>query len=264
MTPLFALLLALIQGLTEFLPVSSSGHLSLAQSLFGRLGVAGFDETDFFYNILLHGGTLVAVCVYYRRDIAALLAHPIRNGKLWLMAVAACLPLVLVPLFGLNHFVEVVSSSTLAIGLLLIFTGVMLKIADTAISYNKTEREAKWYDPFIIGTAQLIAVLPGISRSGATISAGLLRGFNREFATKFSFLLSIPTILAGLALETKDAFDGGAFVFQAVYIPGIIVAAVSGYCAVVFVNRVMKRGRFGGFAVYCWAIGLLAVVMSFV
>ncbi|MDR0857459.1 MAG: undecaprenyl-diphosphate phosphatase [Oscillospiraceae bacterium] len=264
MTAFFAILLALIQGLTEFLPVSSSGHLSLAQALFGKFGVSGFDDTDFFYNILLHGGTLIAVCVYYRKDVANLFLHPNRNGKLWLMGIAACLPLVAVPLFDLDDYVKVVSSSTLAIGILLIFTGIMLKISDAAISYGKTEREAKWYDPFVIGIAQLIAVLPGISRSGATISAGLLRGFTREFATKFSFLLSIPTILAGLALETKDALESGTFTFQAVYVPGIIVAAVSGYCAVMFVNRVMKRGRFGGFAVYCFSAGIFGVILSFI
>lgn len=268
-----AALMGLLQGVTEFLPVSSSGHLSLFQAFFNG------KAPDNLFNILLHFATLLAVCVVYRRDVAAMIVEFFRGvaalfsrrgrkepippaRRLVLMIVLGTLPLFLVLPF--KSKVEALGSSTLFIGCALLVTGVLLFASDRFARGRKTEKTMTAADALLIGCAQALAVVPGLSRSGSTISAGLARRLDRPFAVRYSFLLSLPAVLGATLLELLDALELGVdptLIPQ--YILGMVVAAVSGYFAIRLVDLLATKGKFGAFAYYCWAAGALAILATF-
>ncbi len=271
----FSALLGLIQGLTEFLPVSSSGHLAIFQSFFGMENV---EESQMLFEVLLHFATLIPVVVVYWadvRDIVAELWCMLRSlfdkkaaekknlvvRRLILLAVVATLPLALAVV--LDDVVGRLGSSTLFVGIALLCTGCILYVSDRLITGHKNERNATVKDALLVGLMQLVAILPGISRSGSTITAGLFRGFDRKFAVKVSFLLSIPAILGANILKVGEALrlgiDPGML---PAYLVGMAVAAVSGYFAIRVVRILSDRGRFGRFAYYCWAVGALTVLAT--
>ena len=275
MSLLNALLLGIIQGVTEFLPVSSSGHLSIAQNLLG-LGVEGTD--DVLFDILLHLGTLAAVFIaywaeiremvlevgYMVRDVAAneLSEHVTPARRMILLIVVGTLPLFLIlPVRGL---VEGLYSSTFFVGGALLVTGLLLFFCDRARKGRKNERTATIVDVLIVGVGQAIATCPGISRSGMTICAGCFRGFERKFAVRFAFLLSIPAVLGANILKIKDAVAAGAIDVKLIpiYLVGMIVAGVSGYFSIRLVRLVAEKGKFGAFAYYCCAAGSVTVILS--
>lgn len=271
---LSAAFMGLLQGVTEFLPVSSSGHLSLFQNFFN--GTA----PDALFNVLLHFATLLAVFVYYWRDIVDMIAEFFRGvaalvsrkggnepappaRRLVLMVILATLPLVVVLPF--KDKVEALGASTLFIGCALLVTGLLLFASDRLKPGRKNERTMTVVDALLIGCAQALAVVPGLSRSGTTISAGTARGLDRTFAVRFSFLMSLPAVLGATLLEVIDAAKAGvdaALIPQ--YILGMAVAAVCGYFAIRLVNLLAKKGRFGAFAYYCWAVGLVTIIATFV
>ncbi len=268
-----AAFLGLLQGITEFLPVSSSGHLSLFQNFFNAEG------PDNLFNVLLHFATLLAVCVFYRRDIAAMVLEFFRavrdlfSGgsreekvpparRLVAMIVLGTLPLaVVLPVKGA---VERLGGSTLFIGCALLVTGLILFASDRFSPGRKTEKTMRVTDALLVGCAQALAVVPGLSRSGSTISAGVAVGLDRPFAVRFSFLLSLPAVLGATLLELVDVVRGG--VQSALSLPqlllGMAVAAVAGYFAIGWIKRLADRGRFGAFAYYCWAAGLATIVAT--
>lgn len=270
---LSALFMGLLQGVTEFLPVSSSGHLSLFQNFFGG------KAPDNLFNILLHFATLLAVCVAYRRDIADMILEFFRGiralfskehakepvpdaRRLVLMLILGTLPLLLVLPF--KDKVEALGESTLFIGCALLVTGALLFFSDRMRKGTKTARNITVPDALIIGCAQALAVVPGLSRSGTTISAGVTRGLERPFAVRYSFLLSLPAVLGATLLEVVDVAQEGvdaALIPQ--YLLGMAVAAVSGYFAIRLVKLLAQKGRFGAFAYYCWAVGLVTIVLTF-
>ncbi len=271
---LYAAVLGLLQGITEFLPVSSSGHLSLFQNIFNAEG------PDNLFNVLLHFATLLAVCVFYRRDIAEMVAEFFRAvrdlvsprhrsekvpaaRRLVVMILLGTLPLVVVLPF--KDMVEGLGASTLFIGCALLVTGLLLFASDRFARGQKTERSMTVADALFIGCGQALAVVPGLSRSGTTITAGIARGLARPFAVRFSFLLSLPAVLGATLLELLDVVRGGAATSLngAQLALGMAVAAASGYFAIAFIKRLADRGKFGGFAYYCWAAGLVAIVASF-
>ena len=272
MTYLSSFLLGLVQGLAEFLPISSSGHLSIAQNLLGLN-----TEIPEFFDVLLHLGTLVAVFVAYWRDICDMVAELIHGvgdlvhgttprqvppaRRLILLIIVGTLPLFI--LLPIHKQVQALSNNMVFIGAALVVTGFLLFACDLVRKGKKTERTATIADVLVVGLGQAIATLPGISRSGMTITTGCFMGFERKFAVRFSFLLSIPAVLGANILSLKDALDAGIIWAEVpMYVVGVVTAAVVGYACIRLLRLVAEKGRFGAFAYYCWAVGLLTLLLN--
>ena len=272
MTYLSSFLLGLVQGLAEFLPISSSGHLSIAQNLLGLN-----TEIPEFFDVLLHLGTLVAVFVAYWRDICDMVAELIHGvgdmvhgttprkvppaRRLILLIIVGTLPLFI--LLPIHKQVQALSNNMVFIGAALVVTGFLLFACDLVRKGKKTERTATIADVLVVGLGQAIATMPGISRSGMTITTGCFMGFERKFAVRFSFLLSIPAVLGANILSLKDALDTGIIWAEVpMYVVGVITAAVVGYACIRLLRLVAEKGRFGAFAYYCWAVGLLTLLLN--
>ncbi|MBD3307466.1 UDP-diphosphatase [candidate division KSB3 bacterium] len=263
------ILLGLIQGLTEFLPVSSSGHLALVQYFY-----PGLDDSDLLLDILLHCGTLVVVVIYYRHDIAAILRATwagVRgraadedqlSRKLLPLVVVGSIPTGIIGV-ACTAIIEASFASLPLIGLALCATGTLLFVANRA-DPARTRRHISYRQALIVGTVQGIAVLPGISRSGSTIGTGILVGIERRTAAKFSFLLSIPAILGAVLLEAKDLAGLTQTPHLIPYVLGTLVAFGSGYLAIAALIRVVVKQQLTGFAAYCWALGGLALIVGLV
>ena len=277
MTYLSAIILGLVQGVAEFLPISSSGHLSIFQNFF-HLTTA--EEGHLLFDVLLHLATLVSVCIVYRQDIVLIVrdcvsygksvGHPSPGGpkqyvgaRLLLMMFVATLPLLAV--LPIKDAVEQLYYNTTFIGFALLATGALLFVSDRMISGRRNEKTMSLGNALIVGLCQAIATVPGLSRSGATISAGMATGLNREFAAKFSFLISIPAILGANLLTlvdvVKEGFDSSLL---PMYLVGMLVASVSGYFSVSLVKIICRKGKFGMFAYYCWFVGALTIILSFI
>lgn len=256
MTSIQALLIGAIQGLTEFLPVSSSGHLVVLQN------ILAVKEQPLTFAVLVHMGTLISVFVAFRKDIAALLRKPFT--KLTYLIIVGCIPAGLVGFF-LAPYVEQAFESLLVVGLGLIFTGFILQISERLAKRNliaKEVRETTYLDVIFIGLLQALAIIPGISRSGSTIAAGLLAGLDREFAARFSFLLSIPVILGAGIFELQDLFSSGLNL-NTPSIIGIISAAVFGLLAIKVVMKLVQNGRLAFFSYYVWFLAALVLGYHF-
>lgn len=276
MTYLQAAFLGLVQGIAEFLPISSSGHLALLHTF---LGIESAEETNLFFDVLLHLGTLIAVFVAYRELILEMIieffswisdmTHGGTKGdvsaarRMILLIIVGTLPLFVI--LPVKDLVEGLGSNTYFIGGALLVTGTLLFVADRMAQGNKTERSATILDTVLVGFAQALATVPGLSRSGTTIATGMLRGYKRDFAVRYSFLMSIPAVLGANILSLKDALEAGIDTsLMPVYLVGIVVAAVSGYFAIALVNLLANKGKFGAFAFYCWGVGVLTLVLSVV
>ena len=276
MTYFSAIFLGLIQGIAEFLPISSSGHLAFFQEV-----VAIFDTGDesIFFDVLLHLGTLAAVFVAYWAEIKALVLEfftmigvrklpkgqkPDRlSRRMILFIILGTLPLFLI--LPVKDYVEGLYQNPIFIGCAFLGTGLILFLSDRLSRGSKTIKNASIVDVLLVGCGQALATVPGISRSGTTISVGLARGFSREFAVKFSFLLSIPAVLGANILSLIDAVQEGIdWSLMPVYLAGVAVAAVSGYLAIRLLKYISQKGSFGGFAYYCWGIGLVTLILSLV
>jgi undecaprenyl-diphosphatase len=256
-TVLQAIILGVIQGLTEFLPVSSSGHLVIFQHLMGlREGTLAFD-------VLLHMGTLVAVSVAFWDDILAILRKPL--SKLTYLVVVGCIPAGLMGFF-LQPLFEQAFQSLLVVGLGLLITGTILKVSEkiAARSFDmKGVQDTSYTDVIFIGLLQGIAIVPGISRSGSTIAAGLMAGLERTWAARYSFLVAIPVILGAGMAQAKDISFQGMNGYVAPYIAGFTCAALFGYVAIRIVMQLVRQGRLSIFSYYCWALGLVVILASF-
>lgn len=276
MTYFSAIFLGLIQGIAEFLPISSSGHLAFFQEV-----VAIFDTGDesIFFDVLLHLGTLAAVFVAYWAEIKALVLEfftmigvrklpkgqkPDRlSRRMILFIILGTLPLFLI--LPVKNYVEGLYQNPIFIGCAFLGTGLILFLSDRLSRGSKTIKNASLVDVLLVGCGQALATVPGISRSGTTISVGLARGFSREFAVKLSFLLSIPAVLGANILSLIDAVKEGIdWTLMPVYLVGVAVAAVSGYLAIRLLKYISQKGSFGGFAYYCWGIGLVTLILSLV
>ena len=269
-----AVIMGLVQGIAEFLPISSSGHLAIAGELLG----ATTDIPEFF-DVLLHLGTLIAVFAFYWGDILDMirefvagvqdLAHrktpvPVPPARrLILLLIAATLPLVLV--LPVKDYIERMSDNMYFVALALIMTGCLLFLSDRVRKGRKNERTASVTDALLIGFAQAVATCPGISRSGTTITAGCLVGLDRKFAVRFSFLMSIPAVLGANLLSLLDVMENGVnWPEVPVYLLGVAVAAVSGYACLRLLKLIAEKGRFGWFAYYCWGVGLVTMLLTFI
>ena len=274
MTYITAILLGLIQGVAEFLPISSSGHLAIVQNL---LGMKEAGEVPEFFDVLLHLGTLLAVFVAYWRDICGMVVEFFRGAgdlihgttptpvpparRLILLIIVGTLPLVAV--LPIRKLVQGLSANMVFIGCALIVTGFLLFGSDLMRKGRKTEKNATWLDVLFVGVGQAIATMPGISRSGMTITAGCFVGFERTFAVRFSFLMSIPAILGANILSIGDAIGEGVnWAELPMYLAGVVTAAVVGYLCIRLLKMIADKGRFGFFAYYCWAVGVLTLVLN--
>ena len=277
MTYLLSILMGIIQGVAEFLPISSSGHLALFQTFFGMENV---EEKYMFFTVLLHFGTFISVCVVYWRDILDMIREfflgiaalagkkdtgvtPPPARRMVMLIIIATLPLFVMVL--LQDAVNKLFSNSIMVSCALMATGFILFFSDRLAKGHKTVRNATLVDALIVGCGQALAVIPGLSRSGTTISVGMLRGFDRSFAVRFSFLMSLPAILGANILEIKDAVDAGINMEELpMYIVGVVVAAVVGYFAIRLVKSLSDKGKFGKFAYYCWAMGLGSLIAGIV
>ena len=274
MTYFMSAVLGFVQGVAEFLPISSSGHLTLFQYFFGM------EEPDQLFNVLLHFATLLAVCVAYWRDIwemiveffgffGDLFSHRAYRGnppearRMVLLIIVGTLPLFLV--LPLKDRVEALGSNPIFVSCALLVTGCILFLSDQMARGHKTVRNATLLDVLLVGIAQGCATTPGLSRSGCTISAGMVRGFDREFAVRYSFLMSLPAVLGATLLKVLDVMElegGIPTEYLPRYLVGMVVAAVVGYFSIQLVKLLTDKGRFGAFAFYCWGAGALFILLN--
>ena len=275
MSLLSAILLGLIQGVTEFLPISSSGHLAIAENL---LHMSGSSEVPGFFDVLLHLGTLVAVFIAYWSDIREMvieLFYGVRDlaqrspptpappaRRLILLIIVGTLPLFAV--LPIKDAVESLSGNMYFVAGALLVTGCLLFASDRVRPGRKTEKSATLLDVLLVGVAQAIATCPGISRSGTTITAGCFVGFDRRFAVRYSFLMSIPAILGANILSLKDAVTDIIWADVPVYLVGVAVAAAVGYVCIRLLKMIADKGKFGFFAYYCWAVGIVTLILTLV
>ena len=263
MNTLETILLGIVQGLTEFLPISSSGHLVIFQNLLG------FTEPELLLDCALHLGTLAAVCLYLRADIKLILSEILRGdfkgpgASLAWMVAAGTVPTVLIALAFRDHL-ESAFASVFLVGCALIATGCILlvpKLAGGRLRGNcAVKMRVGLLAALAAGAVQGLAVTPGISRSGITIVTGLLLGLDRDLAGRFSFLLSIPAIIGAVVLQFN--LDALARVGTAPLIAGFAAAAVIGFFALTILMGMLRKGHLHYFAPYCWAAGLAAILLS--
>lgn len=271
-----AIFLGLVQGIAEFLPISSSGHLSFFQSFFGLMDV---EAENLFFDVLLHLGTLVAVFAAYWGEIKALVLEfftmvglrKLPEGekadglsrRMIFFIILATLPLFLI--LPIKDKVEQLYTNTFFIGFTFLATGTLLFFSDRMGRGGKDLRTASILDVILVGVGQAVATIPGLSRSGTTIACGMARGFDRQFAVKFSFLMSIPAVLGANILSFIDAVQTGVdWSLMPMYLVGVVVAAVSGYLSIRLLRYIAAKGKFGGFSYYCWGAGLLTLILSLI
>ncbi|MDD2390135.1 MAG: undecaprenyl-diphosphatase UppP [Desulfobacterales bacterium] len=268
MEPIQACILGCIQGLTEFLPISSSGHLVLFQHLFGM------QEPQLFFDISVHVGTLIAVMAFFRDDILSILKavsrlltgragqsshHPDSpHIRLVMLILIGSIPTAILGLL-FHRIADQIFSSVLIVGIMLMITGALLWSSRWIGKETKTIRTFSIKDALTIGLVQGIAILPGISRSGSTIVAGLFRGLDRELAARYSFLLSIPAIAGAELLSLKD-IPLHISTFDLPIIIGTITAGITGYCSLKLLLYLIRKGNLHLFAPYCWLIGIIAII----
>jgi undecaprenyl-diphosphatase len=245
-----AVILGLVQGVTEFIPISSSGHLVLLQKIFG------VDEGSMLFTIMLHLGTLLSVFFVFWRDIVEIIKRPFSKMPLWILS--ATIPTVLIALVFKSHIESAFSSaSTLGIGFLA--TGCILWSVESMAPGKKVLGTMTWKDSLVVGMAQGIALMPAISRSGSTIAGGLFCGLDRNFAAKFSFLMSIPAILGSIVFQIADVSKSGqSFELMPILI-GTVVAALSGFLAIRFMLSVISKKSLKIFSYYLFVIGFFVL-----
>ena len=271
-----AIMLGLVQGIAEFLPISSSGHLSILNNLFG---LTTTDNGHVFFDVLLHLGTLISICIVYWEDIVAMFFEvlafigvgPLAGerrarypaARLFFMIVMATLPLLLI--LPVHKMVESLYNNNIFIGITLVLTGCMLYVSDHMQPGKKGEGGITVTDAIIIGLCQCVATIPGLSRSGTTITAGIATGLKRDFAVKFSFLMSLPAVLGANILGIVDAAKEGIVVSNVpAYLVGMAVAMVSGIASIQLLKYIANKGKFGGFAYYCWVVGVLSIILTMI
>ncbi len=259
MTQLTAFLLGIVQGLTEFLPVSSSGHLVVIQSFF-----PGFHGEELAFDVVLHLGTLMAVVIYFRNDLLALTgalkpgAEGGRERMLLLWIILATIPTGLIGFLGKDIFRQLFSIPRL-VGVTLLITALLLWLAERIPTGKRTQHESGWWRSLLIGLAQGLAILPGISRSGATIATAMFTGLDRIEAARFSFLISIPAIMGATLLDLPaiTRLSGQATV---PLIIGFITSLLTGYAALGLLMFVVRRGRLVYFSIYCVIVGVTVLL----
>jgi len=263
-----AIIVGVVQGLAEFLPVSSSGHIVLTQYLLGIREVGGADSSDLSFEIILHLGTLVSVLIYFRKPLwkmtQSLYTSDMREERMMILWLGvATVPAVIAALLFKDFFDSVPGQPVVVSGLLIV-TGLILFVPRLL---KGRVRPVGLNSSIIMGIGQAFAILPGVSRSGSTIAAGLVSGVKAEKAAEFSFLMSIPAIAGGFVFTLKDQKEelgsyGEALrsCFNDAYLAGAMAAAVVGLFAIYLVMGAVRRGKLEYFAYYCFAAGVAGMV----
>jgi undecaprenyl-diphosphatase len=269
-----ALFLGFIQGITEFLPVSSSGHLVIFQNIFG------LKEPNLFFDVALHFGTLLAVLIVLKKEVFSLLkgllsfsVHIFKGRKNELVeqdkAMARLAGLIIVGLvptallgFFFRSIIEVLFNSLLGVGCMLLITGIILWTTRMTGEGHKDTGNLSILDAILIGFVQGLSIAPGISRSGSTIAFGLFRKVKKSAAVRFSFLLSIPAILGAMVLEWENPLLQQGELLNV--LAGTVVAAIAGYICLKLLIRMVQKGHLYYFSPYCWAVGSAAILFSFI
>jgi undecaprenyl-diphosphatase len=265
MTPLQAVALGLIQGLSEFLPISSSAHLALAPWLFG------WEDPGLAFDVALHFGTLIAVVWYFRMEWVALFRAAFgiaTTGRIETPEKRRVIYLILATIPGaiggylLQSQAESAFRNPQLIAITLIVMGIVLWLVDKLVGQARVLGEMRWIDALLIGLAQVVALIPGVSRSGSTITAARGLRFDREAAAEFSFLMSTPIIAAAVVMEGSKALQQGGFTNE--LMAGLVASAVSGWLAISVLMRYISKHSYGIFALYRVALGLgiLAVIYA--
>ncbi len=265
MSILESALLGLVQGLCEFLPVSSSGHLLLSRLL---LGIQTDSPALKMLDILLHVGTLIPVIIVFWKDWIAMISHPVRNKTLLLLFTAS-VPTLVIYFLAKKLFPSVngfaVFDNGWFLGASFLITAAFLLLCDRLSLSGKRKNHVSFANAAVMGVFQGIGMIPGISRSGSTITGGIGSGLNKETAAKFSFMMSAPAIVGSLVMEGKDAISAG-YLSEIQLIPtliGILIAAVSGYLAIRFMLRIITKAPLGWFALYLAVIGVAYLLIQF-
>lgn len=291
MSLLQAIILGFIQGVAEFLPISSSGHLALAKKIFG------LSDVGLTFDLMLHFGTLVAVFIVYWKDIWELIKEGVMiirdvcinigyffakkfkkkecsyrkvvstpYRRFVMLIIISTIPTGIIGLVFKEIF-NMDNPSLLVVGLSLLITSCLLYMVDELPNGKKREKKATYKDAVIVGVAQGIATLPGLSRSGTTIATEVFCGFDRSFAVKYSFIMSIPAILGANILDIKDLF-GPANSISGLelmnYLVGTVVAGVVGYVCIKTMLVVIRNKKFKYFSYYCFAVGAIAIIANFI
>jgi len=247
-----AIILGIIQGITEWLPVSSSGHLVLAQHLFGL-------SQPIVFDVMLHLGSLLVVFVFFWKEIKDLVigVFKFERDKLLLLLyiIIATIPIALVGFF-LSNLIESAFQSLIVVGFGLIFTALLIFLSRFP---KKKTKELTWYRATIIGLFEAIAILPGVSRSGSTISSGMFLGIKKEDVAKFSFIIFIPAILGAAILELPHL---GAVDNMGAMLIGTLVSAIVGFFSLKLLMNIIKKDKFSWFAIYCLILGIVVVVLA--
>ena len=270
--PVTGIFLGIIQGLTEFLPISSSGHLVVFQNIFG------FREPELLFDSALHLGTLLAVCIYFRSDLRQMIVETLKyiidcsqgrkrlteireapHASLVLWILIGTIPTAVIG-FSFRPLLERFFGSASWVGVMLVFNGLILAVTKM-IPANYTRRTRIWLlAALAVGTAQGLALIPGISRSGTTIVCGMLFMIERDLAARYSFLLSIPAIMGAIVLQL--GVEGGEHVVYLPLISGLIVAALVGLFALKILMGMVRKGNLFYFAPYCWVLGLFILAFQ--
>lgn len=287
MSLLEAIFLGFVQGVAEFLPVSSSGHLAIFEKIFG------IDEAGIAFDVFLHIGTLVAVLLVFWRDVSRLFVEGvgivadscvnayafikakktketpiyrkvIRSAyrKFAMLVIVSTIPTGIIGMLG-RELVDKSSDTLIVPGLCLLITAVLLFMSDQIPDGTKTPKRTTYANAVFMGICQGIATLPGLSRSGTTITSGLLCGLRRDFAVKYSFIMSIPAIIGAAMVEIPDMQRDIATTSAVYYIVGVIISAVVGFVCIKTMLIIVKNKKFKYFAYYCAVVGVIAVIASF-
>ena len=273
MSLMMAIILGIFQGIAEFLPISSSGHLVLLQNFFEM------DQGELFVSVMLHLGTLISIVIVFYKDIIAIIGSffqivtelftknkivlDTESKILAIMIIVGTIPTGLMGIL-FKDFFEGLYESLLAVGIALIVTGFLLMISEKSNTGKKNIRNMTISDAIIVGIFQGFAIIPGISRSGSTIVGGLFRGFNTRLATKFSFLMAIPAILGATLLETvKVITSDNPIAFSIPLLVGVLLSTVTGVVAIKVLIKALEKGKLYYFSYYVWVVGIVVIISQF-
>lgn len=262
MNELDAAILGIVQGLTEFLPVSSSGHLELGKVI---LGDTSLPEESLLFTVVLHFATALSTIVVFRKDVAEILSGLLKfqwndETRFSLKIIISMVPAALIGIFFEKELEMLFGGNVLFVGFMLLITALLLWLADRA---KNTGKSVSYLNAFVIGVSQAIAILPGISRSGATISTSVLLGNDKTKAARFSFLMVVPLIFGKI---TKDLLDGNLSENStnfSILLIGFIAAFIAGLVACTWMIALVKKSKLSYFAVYCFIVGVIAIVVGY-
>ena len=274
MSIFLAIFLGIVQGVTEFLPVSSSGHLSVLQNFFK---VSATDDSHLLFDVMLHMGTFIAICFSFRSELRHIFkdafalargeassAAPSPSVRLGFLIIIATVPLVIIiPFYNL---LRTLFFQTGFIGFMLLITGALTLVSAKLLPPGrKTEKTMTVGDALIIGLAQLIAIIPGLSRAGATITVGLSRGVERDFSIRFSLLMSLPAVLGAMILTLIKAISNGIdWSILPAALVGLLFSAVVGVFAIAATRAIMKGDKWVRFSYYCFIVGVVVILLSII